>query len=131
MSRRLRSPPRYVPGVKAIVATSVLALVFAAVAPAAGPKHGGRYTGKSSTGKSVVIKVSKNGRSGRFVYCKDVQGVKFRIRHGKFTAKLSVQGPGTVFKATGKFTSKRRVKGRITKILTCDGKPAKYSAKLR
>src|SRR3954466_4326673 len=100
-----------------------------AVALAASPKHGGRYVGKSSTGKSVVIKVSKSGKRGRFVYCKDAQGVRFRIRHGRFTATLKIKGPGTVFKATGRFTSKRRVKGRITKVLTCDGKPAKYSAK--
>src|SRR6478672_10507407 len=113
-----------------VAALCALALV-PAVALAASPKHGGRYTGKSSTGKSVVIKVSKSGKRGRFVYCGDAQGVKFRIKHGRFTAKLTLQGPGTVFKATGRFTSKRRVKGAVKKILTCDGKPAKYSAKLR
>jgi hypothetical protein len=107
------------------------ALAPATIALAASPKHGGTYRGKSATGKSVVIKVSKSGKRGRFVYCKDAQGVKFRIKRGRFTATLKLKGPGTVFKATGKFTSKRRVKGRITKLLTCDGKPAKYSAKLR
>ena len=112
-----------------VAALCAIALV-PAVALAASPKHGGKYVGRSSTGKSVVIKVSKSGKRGRFVYCKDEQGVKFRIRHGKFTAKLTIQGPGTVFKATGTFTSRRRVKGRIKKIVTCDGKPAKYSAKL-
>src|SRR4051795_10598200 len=90
--------------------------IVPAVALAAAPKHGGRYTGKSSTGKSVVIKVAKSGKRGRFVYCKDAQGVKFRIRSsGRFTATLKLHGPGTVFKATGRFTSRRRVKGRITK----------------
>jgi hypothetical protein len=119
--------------VKPIAAICALALAFAAaaIAIAATPKAGGKYTGKSSTGKSVVIKVSKSRKSGRFIYCEDAQGVKFKIKHGKFTAKLSVQGPGTVFKATGKFTSKRKVRGRITQILTCDGEPAKYSAKLK
>jgi hypothetical protein len=118
--------------VKLIAAICALAVTLAgAAALAATPKAGGKYTGKSSTGKSVVIKVSKSRKSGVFVYCKDAQGVKFKIKHGKFTAKLSVQGPGTVFKATGKFTSKRKVSGRITQILTCDGKPADYSAKLK
>lgn len=116
---------------KRLVAICALALLVAAAALAATPKGGGKYTGKSSTGKSVVIKVAKNRKSGRFIYCKDAQGVKFTIKGGKFTAELSVQGPGTVFKATGTFTSKRKVKGKITKIVTCDGKPAKYSAKLK
>ena len=117
---------------KPIAAICALAVTLAAAAAlAATPKAGGKYTGKSSTGKSVVIKVSKSRKSGRFVYCKDAQGVKFKIKHGKFTAKLSLQGPGTIFKATGRFTSKRKVKGRITKIDTCDRKPAKYSAKLK
>src|SRR3954454_24608394 len=92
-----------------------------AVALAAHPKHGGRYTGRSSTGKSVVIKVSHSGKRGRFVYCKDEQGVRFRIKpSGRFTATLKLQGPGTVFKATGRFTSRRKVTGRIRKVLTCD-----------
>jgi hypothetical protein len=117
--------------VKPIAILCALALIPAAVALGARPKAGGKYTGKSATGKSVVIKVSKSRKRGRFIYCKDEQGVKFKIKGGKFTAKLSVQGPGTVFKATGRFTSRTRVKGKITKILTCDGKPAKYSAKLK
>jgi hypothetical protein len=102
-----------------------------AMAFAATPTAGGKYTGKSATGKSVVIKVSKSGKSGKFTYCGDKQGVAFKIKDGKFTATLSVQGPGTVFKATGKFTSAKKVSGKIKTILTCDGTPAKYSAKLK
>jgi hypothetical protein len=118
--------------VKIAALVCAAALIPAAVALAAHPKHGGRYSGKSSTGKSVVIKVSHSGKRGRFVYCKDEQGVRFKIRpSGRFTATLKLQGPGTVFKATGRFTSRRKVRGRIRKVLTCDGKPAKYSAKLR
>jgi hypothetical protein len=118
--------------VRAAALFCVAALLPAGVALAAHPKRDGRYIGKSSTGKSVVIKVSHSGKRGRFVYCQDNQGVKFRIRpSGRFTATLKLQGPGTVFKATGRFTTRHRVRGRIRKVLTCDGKPAKYSAKLR
>ena len=126
---------------------ALLALCAAAVGPAlalaADPVKGGRYSGKSRpilNGKqhSVVIRVSGDGTRGTMRYCGDrrrrAETVRFRIRNGRFkaTKRIRRQGRRVVsFQATGSFSSRSRVTGQIVVVFKCDRMPGPYSARLR
>ena len=126
---------------------ALLALCAAVVGPAlalaADPVKGGRYSGKSRpilNGKkhSVVIRVSGDGTRGTMRYCGDrrrrAETVRFRIRNGRFKATKRVRRKGrrvVSFQATGSFRSRSRVTGQIVVVFKCDRMPGPYSARLR
>jgi hypothetical protein len=119
------------------------AVVVPALALAADPVKGGRYTGKShpllsSRTHSVVIRVSDDGTRGTMRYCGDrrrrSETVRFRIRNGRFKATKRIRRKGSrvvSFQATGTFSSRTRVSGEIVVVFKCDRAPASYSARLR
>ena len=112
------------------------AVVVPALALAADPVKGGRYTGKSTpilSGKkhSVVIRVSSDGTRGTMRYCGDrprrAETVRFRIRNGSFKATKRIRRKGrrvVSFQATGTFRSRSRVSGEIVVVFKCDRSPA-------
>jgi hypothetical protein len=126
---------------------ALLALCAAVVGPAlalaADPVKGGRYTGKSKPilgdkKHSVVIRVSGDGTRGTMRYCGDrrrrAQTVRFRIRGGRFKATKRIRRKGrrvVSFQATGRFRSRSRVTGDIVVVFRCDRTPGTYSARLR
>ena len=129
---------------RVLVALSCLALVaLPAVALAANPKPGGRYSGKSkvllgAARHSVVIKISSDGKSGTIRYCGDRPrksvGAAFKVSGGRFTATRREQRSGArvvTFQAKGTFKSRRRVSGQIVVVFTCDHMPGKFTARLR
>jgi hypothetical protein len=114
-----------------------------ALAIAAAPEPGGRYSGKSTpvlgnARHSVVIKVSGDGKRGTFRYCGDRPRrsvrARFRIRKGgRFTATRYERRDGrrtATFKATGRFASRSKVRGRIVVVFRCDFFPGSYTARL-
>jgi hypothetical protein len=119
------------------------AVLGPALALAADPVKGGRYTGRSTpvlgTAKhSVVIRVSADGRRGTIRYCGDrprrAETVRFRIRNGRFKATKRARRGGSrvvIFQATGSFRTRARVRGRIVVVFKCDRVPGRYSARLR
>jgi hypothetical protein len=119
------------------------AVVLPALALAADPVKGGRYSGKarpilSSKTHSVVIRVSDSGTRGTMRYCGDrprrVETVRFRIRNGRFraTKRITRKGRRVVsFQATGTFRTRSRVSGEIVVVFKCDSAPGSYSARLR
>jgi hypothetical protein len=125
------------------VAALCAAVVLPALALAADPVKGGRYSGRSTPvlgakKHSVVIRVSSNGRRGTMRYCGDrrrrAETVRFRIRNGRFKATKRVTRRGSrvvSFQATGSFRSRTRVSGRIVVVFKCDRIPGEYSARLR
>ena len=126
---------------------ALLALCAAVVGPAlalaADPVKGGRYTGKSrpilnDKKHSVVIRVSGDGTRGTMRYCGDrrrrAETVRFRIRNGRFKATKRIRRKGrrvVSFQATGRFRSRSRVTGQIVVVFKCDRMPGPYSARLR
>jgi len=118
-------------------------VVVPALALAADPVKGGRYTGKSKPilgdkKHSVVIRVSGDGTRGTMRYCGDrrrrAETVRFRIRNGSFTATKRIRRKGrrvVSFQATGRFRSRSRVTGDIVVVFKCDRTPGTYSARLR
>jgi hypothetical protein len=119
------------------------AVVGPALALAADPVKGGRYTGRSSPilgnkKHSVVIRVSDDGTRGTMRYCGDrrrrSETVRFRIRNGSFkaTKRITRKGRRVVsFQATGSFRTRSRVAGQIVLVFKCDKMPGPYSARLR
>ena len=128
-------------------AIALLALCAAVVGPAlalaADPVKGGRYTGRSSPilgnkKHSVVIRVSDDGTRGTMRYCGDrrrrSETVRFRIRSGRFKATKRIRRKGrrvVSFQATGSFRTRSRVTGQIVLVFKCDRMPGPYSARLR
>lgn len=126
---------------------ALLALCAAVVGPAlalaADPVKGGRYSGKSrpilsDKKHSVVIRVSGDGTRGTMRYCGDrrrrAETVRFRIRNGRFKATKRIRRKGrrvVSFQATGSFSSRSRVTGQIVVVFKCDRMPGPYSARLR
>lgn len=125
------------------IAALCAAVIVPALALAADPVKGGRYSGKSSpilsTKKhSVVIRVSGDGERGTMRYCGDrrrrAETVRFRIRNGRFkaTKRITRKGRRVVsFQATGTFRTRSRVRGEIVVVFKCDRMPGPYSARLR
>jgi hypothetical protein len=119
------------------------AVVIPALALAADPVKGGRYSGKSrpllgDKKHSVVIRVSGDGTRGTMRYCGDrrrrAETVRFRIRNGSFKATKRIRRRGrrvVSFQATGRFRSRSRVTGDIVVVFKCDRTPGSYSARLR
>jgi hypothetical protein len=119
------------------------AIALPALALAADPVKGGRYTGKSrpllGTKKhTVVVRVSGDGTRGTMRYCGDrrrrAETVRFRIRNGRFKATKRVRRRGkrvVSFQATGTFRTRSRLTGRIIVVFRCDHQPGEYSARLR
>lgn len=119
------------------------AVVVPALALAADPVKGGRYSGKSrpilsAKKHSVVIRVSADGTRGTMRYCGDrprrAQTVRFRIRDGRFRATKRIRRKGrrvVSFQATGSFRTRTRVAGDIVVVFRCDGMPGPFSARLR
>jgi hypothetical protein len=119
------------------------AIALPALARAADPVKGGRYTGKSrpllGTKKhTVVVRVSGDGTRGTMRYCGDrrrrAETVRFRIRNGRFKATKRVRRRGkrvVSFQATGTFRTRSRLTGRIIVVFRCDHQPGEYSARLR
>jgi hypothetical protein len=113
------------------------------VAFAANPKPGGRYSGKSkvllgTARHSVVIKISKDGKSGTIRYCGDRPRKSvtagFKVSGGAFTASKRELRKGTrveTFRAKGTFKSRRRISGQIVVVFKCDSMPGKFTARLR
>jgi hypothetical protein len=128
-------------------AIALAALCAAAVGPAlalaADPVKGGRYSGKSrpilsAKKHSVVIRVSSDGTRGTMRYCGDrrrrAETVRFRIRNGRFKATKRIRRKGrrvVSFQASGRFRSRSRVTGQIVVVFKCDRMPGPYSARLR
>ena len=126
---------------------ALLALCAAVVGPAlalaADPVKGGRYSGKSKPilgdkKHSVVIRVSGDGTRGTMRYCGDrrrrAETVRFRIRNGSFKATKRIRRKGrrvVSFQATGRFRTRSRVTGDIIVVFKCDRTPGTYSARLR
>jgi hypothetical protein len=126
---------------------ALLALCAAVVGPAlalaADPVKGGRYSGKSKPilgdkQHSVVIRVSGDGTRGTMRYCGDrrrrAETVRFRIRDGRFKATKRIRRKGrrvVSFQATGSFRTRSRVTGDIVVVFKCDRTPGTYSARLR
>jgi len=119
------------------------AVVLPALALAADPVKGGRYTGQSrpilsSKKHSVVIRVSADGARGTVRYCGDrrrrAETVRFRIRDGSFKATKRIRRKGqrvVSFQATGTFRTRSRVTGQIVVVFKCDRMPGPFSARLR
>jgi hypothetical protein len=119
------------------------AVVIPALALAADPVKGGRYSGKSrpllgDKKHSIVIRVSGDGTRGTMRYCGDrrrrAETVRFRIRNGSFKATKRIRRRGrrvVSFQATGRFRSRSRVTGDIVVVFKCDRTPGSYSARLR
>ncbi|MGH2978609.1 MAG: hypothetical protein ACRDLQ_03100 [Solirubrobacterales bacterium] len=119
------------------------AVVVPALALAADPVKGGRYSGKSrpilsAKKHSVVIRVSGDGKRGTMRYCGDrprrAQTVRFRIRDGRFRATKRIRRKGrrvVSFQATGTFRTRSRVSGEIVVVFRCDRMPGPFSARLR
>ena len=128
----------------AIAFTALCAAVLVpALAVAADPIKGGRYTGKSRTiltarKHSVVIRVSPDGARGTIRYCGDrprrAVTARFRIRDGRFKATKRARRSGrhvVTFQATGTFRTRSRVGGQIVVVFRCDQMPGPFSARLR
>ena len=119
------------------------AIVGPALALAADPVKGGRYSGKSNPilgdkKHSVVIRVSGDGTRGTMRYCGDrrrrAETVRFRIRDGRFKATKRILRKGrrvVSFQATGSFRTRSRVTGDIVVVYKCDRTPGTYTARLR
>jgi hypothetical protein len=119
------------------------AVVIPALALAADPVKGGRYSGKSrpllgDKKHSIVIRVSGDGTRGTMRYCGDrrrrAETVRFRIRNGSFKATKRIRRRGrrvVSFQATGRFRSRSRVTGDIVVVFKCDRTPGSYIARLR
>jgi len=127
------------------VALGLLCAVVAipAVALAANPRKGARYTGKTkpilgSKGHRVSIRISSDGTRGTIRYCGDrrrkAMSAGFRVRNGRFTATKRERRRGArvvTFQATGRFSSATRVSGDIVVVFKCDHIPGSYTARLR
>lgn len=126
------------------LAVICLAVAVPAIAVAADPQKGGRYTGKSkpilgSTRHTVSIRISSDGTTGTLRYCGDrrrkAMSAGFRVRNGRFTATRRERRRGgkrvVTFQANGRFTSRTRVKGKIVVVFKCDHVPGSYTARLR
>ena len=119
------------------------AVILPALALAADPVKGGRYTGKaqpilSAKKHSIVIRVSDDGTRGTIRYCGDrprkVETARFRIRNGSFkaTKRITRKRRRVVsFQATGTFRTRSRVSGEIVVVFKCDRAPGTYTARLR
>jgi hypothetical protein len=119
------------------------AVILPALALAADPVKGGRYTGKaqpilSAKKHSVVIRVSSDGTRGTIRYCGDrprkVETARFRIRNGSFKATKRITSKGrrvVSFQVTGTFRTRSRVTGEIVVVFKCDRAPGTYTARLR
>jgi hypothetical protein len=119
------------------------AVVVPALALAADPVKGGRYTGQSQTiltarKHSVVIRVSSDGNRGTIRYCGDrpqrAVTARFRIRDGRFRARKRTRRSGVrvvTFQATGTFRTPSRVSGQIVVVFRCDQMPGAFTARLR
>jgi hypothetical protein len=119
------------------------AVVVPALALAADPVKGGRYTGKSTTlltarKHSVAIRVSADGSRGTIRYCGDrprrAVTARFRIRDGRFRARKRTRRSGVrvvTFQATGTFRTPSRVSGQIVVVFRCDHQPGAFTARLR
>jgi hypothetical protein len=120
-----------------------LAVAVPAVAFAANPQNGGRYTGKSkpllgAKRHTVSIRVSTDGTRGTLRYCGDrkrrAMSARFRIKKGRFTATKRQRRKGkrvVTFQAKGRFASRTRVTGDIVVVFECDHIPASFTARLR
>jgi len=125
-----------------VIVCAALAIV-PAIALAANPKPGGRYSGRSkpilgNARHSVVIKVSSNGRRGTIRYCGDRRrrstSAGFGLRNGRFSATKRERRSGkrvVTFQAKGTFASRRRVTGQIVVVFKCDHAPGTFTARLR
>lgn len=127
-----------------VIAVLCMAVAVPAVAVAASPQDGGRYTGKSkpilgAKRHTVSIRVSSDGTRGTLRYCGDrrrrAMSAGFRIRKGgRFTATKRARRKGrrvVIFQATGRFTSRTRVRGDIVVVFECDRIPGSFTARLR
>ena len=127
-----------------MLAVLCLAVAVPAIAVAADPQKGGRYTGKSkpilgSKKHRVSIRISSDGQSGTLRYCGDrrrgAMSARFKVRDGRFTAIRRERRRGgkrvVTFQATGRFTRRTRVKGDIVVVFKCDHIPGSYTARLR
>jgi hypothetical protein len=122
-----------------------LTVAVPALAVAAAPRKGGHYTGKStpllgSKRHTVSIRVSRDGRTGTFRYCGDrrrrAMSARFKVRNrGRFTAIRRERRRGgkqvVTFQATGRFTTRTRVRGNIVVVFECDHTPGTYTARFR
>ena len=120
-----------------------VAIAVPAIAGAAAPRKGGHYTGKStplvgSKRHTVSIRISSDGKSGTLRYCGDrrrrAMSARFKVRKGRFTASRRVRRGSkrvVTFQATGRFTSRTRVRGDIVVVFECDHAPGSYVARLR
>jgi hypothetical protein len=121
-----------------------VAVAVPAVAIAASPQKNGRYTGKSTPilgakRHTVSIRISSDGTRGTLRYCGDrrrrAMSAGFRVRKGgRFTATKRQRRKGrrvVTFQATGRFTSRTRVRGDIVVVFECDRIPGTYTARLR
>ncbi len=128
------------------IALAVLCLAIAApaLAGAANPRKGGHYVGKSrpllgEARHTVSIRVSSDGKQGTLRYCGDrrrrAMSARFRVRNGAFKATKRARRRGgrrvVIFQATGRFTSRTRVRGNIVVVFECDHAPGSYTARLR
>jgi hypothetical protein len=127
-----------------VVALLCVAVAVPAVAIAASPQSGGRYTGKSkpilgAKRHTVSIRISSDGTRGTLRYCGDrrrrAMSAGFRLRKGgRFTATKRQRRKGkrvVTFQAKGRFTSRTRVKGDIVVVFECDRIPGTFTARLR
>ena len=127
-----------------MLALLCLAAALPAVALAADPQKGGRYTGKSkpilgAKKHTVSIRVSQDGKTGTLRYCGDrrrrAMSARFRVRNGRFTATKRERRRGgkrvVTFQAKGRFTSRTRVRGDIVVVFKCDHIPGSFTARLR
>jgi len=127
-----------------LLAFLCMVIAVPAIAVAADPRKGGRYTGKSkpllgTKRHTVSIRVSSDGNRGTFRYCGDrrrrAMSAGFRVRNGRFTATKRERRKGgkrvVTFQATGRFTSRTRVRGNIVVVFECDHVPGSYTARLR
>ena len=127
-----------------MLALLCLAAALPAVALAADPQKGGRYTGKSkpilgAKKHTVSIRVSQDGKTGTLRYCGDrrrrAMSARFRVRNGRFTATKRERRRGgkrvVTFQAKGRYTSRTRVRGDLVVVFKCDHIPGSFTARLR
>jgi hypothetical protein len=87
---------------------------------------------------TVSIRISSDGHRGTIRYCGDrrrrAMSARFRVRNGRLRAVRRERRRGTrvvTFQATGRFTGRTRVRGRIVVVFECDHIPGTYNARLR
>jgi hypothetical protein len=107
-----------------VVALGALALAAGSVV-AATPKDG-KYTGATTSGQKISLKVSDDGKKVKVNYCG--YAMPDRIRQGKFN--VAYKGPGGTYLALkGSFPTKSSAKGEVTTDFLCDTQGEKFTAK--